>query len=230
MTQCTMYFVCIQCQLINYCLTITRLSGIKIASRAARLGMLESELFLLSETHADSLCEMIVRQGQQAVPNSDSEDSISRKKQLPSLVVIDSIQTMVCDAGGPSAAGGLVQVRECVALFLRLSKSTNVPVVLVGHVTKSGSVAGPRTVEHMVDCVLYLEGSALGGMMNNIRILRASKNRFGSTDEVGVYEMSRGQLLPVSDPSSLFLAHRASNDDMDGCATAIALEGRRGKA
>mmetsp|Transcript_35518 Transcript_35518/g.62340 ORF Transcript_35518/g.62340 Transcript_35518/m.62340 type:complete len:81 (+) Transcript_35518:241-483(+) len=76
----------------------------------------------------------------------------------PSLVVIDSIQTMLCDTAGSSAAGGITQVRECVGLFLRLAKSTSVPIMLVGHVTKNGDVAGPRTVEHMVDCVLYLEG------------------------------------------------------------------------
>lgn len=148
------------------------------------------------------------------------------------LMIVDSIQTMVCNAGGASAAGGITQVRECVGLFLRLAKSTGIPIVLVGHVTKSGNVAGPRTVEHMVDCVLYLEGgggegSPLGGL-HQIRMLRANKNRFGSTDEVGVYEMTAGRLQPVSDPSSLFMAHRSlMMNDVEGCAVCIALEGRR---
>ena len=164
----------------------------------------------------------------------------------PSLVIIDSIQTMVCDAAGASAAGGITQVRECVGLFLRLAKSTGVPIMLVGHVTKSGDVAGPRTVEHMVDCVLYLEGGALlgsgggggagsdsasgggGGGVSSLRILRAAKNRFGSSDEVGVYEMGQGgRLVPISDPSSFFLATRLDNIDAEGCAISVVLEGIR---
>jgi DNA repair protein RadA/Sms len=196
----------------------------QIASRASRLGIHEPELFLLSETHADTLAEQIVAHLDYDAP-ADSEEGMYRKKP-PSLVVIDSIQTMICDSGGSSAAGGITQVKECVALFLRLAKSTGIPVFLVGHVTKAGGVAGPRTVEHMVDCVLYLEGTDLGGSIN-LRVLRASKNRFGSADEVGVYEMTSGRLLPVSDPSSLFLAHRDTEDDSEGCAIAIALEGMR---
>lgn len=197
----------------------------QIASRASRLGIVEPELWLLSETHADSLCEQVVRASQPV--NGDTDASGYVRPKPPSLLVIDSIQTMICEAGGMSAAGGVTQVRECVAIFLRLAKSTGIPVLLVGHVTKSGDVAGPRTVEHMVDCVLYLEGSEQGGSSMNIRMLRASKNRFGSSDEVGVYEMTSGRLLPVSDPSSLFLAHRSTDDDAEGCAIAIALEGRR---
>jgi DNA repair protein RadA/Sms len=101
--------------------------------------------------------------------------------------------------------------------------------VLVGHVTKSGDVAGPKTVEHMVDCVLYLEGpgSTAAGTLSNLRTLRASKNRFGSADEVGVYEMTGGRLRPVSDPSSLFMAHRSGQEDLEGCAVAVSLEGMR---
>jgi DNA repair protein RadA/Sms len=184
-------------------------------------------LYLLSETHADTLAEQIVAHLHEAADfaPADGTDAILRRKP-PSLVVIDSIQTMICDSGGNSAAGGITQVRECVALFLRLAKSTGIPVFLVGHVTKAGGVAGPRTVEHMVDCVLYLEGTDHGGGIN-LRVIRASKNRFGSADEVGVYEMTSGRLLPVSDPSSFFLAHRNAEDDAEGCAIAIALEGMR---
>lgn len=206
----------------------------QIASRAERLGIIQSELFLSSETHADTLCAQIAsyltpHQPLHSIDNSaengDSKSSIRQKP--PSVVIIDSIQTMVCDAGGMSSSGGVTQVRESVALFLRLAKSSGIPVILVGHVTKSGDVAGPRTVEHMVDCVLYLEGGTESHGSMNIRVLRASKNRFGSSDEVGVYEMTSGRLMPVSDPSSLFLAHRVTEHDAEGCAIAIALEGRR---
>ena len=202
----------------------------QIASRAERLGIHETELFLLSETHADILCEQVVSQFYGASSSVDSEesgdDSVVLRKRAPSLIIVDSIQTIVCDAAGSSSAGGVSQVRESVALFLRLAKSTGIPVFLVGHVTKSGDVAGPRTVEHMVDCVLYLEGLLDQGALN-LRMLRASKNRFGSSDEVGVYEMTAGRLLPVSDPSSLFLAHRSSLEDTEGRATAVVLEGMR---
>jgi DNA repair protein RadA/Sms len=201
----------------------------QIASRASRLGIFESELWLLSETHVDTLAEQVVASYHQSEKTTkDGEVIPGQEAKPPALLIIDSIQTMVCESGGHSAAGGVTQVRECVALFLRLSKSTGIPIFLVGHVTKSGDVAGPRTVEHMVDCVLYLEGgdmSTIGGV--NLRMLRAAKNRFGSSDEVGVYEMTTGRLRPVSDPSSLFLSNRIDAEDSEGCAIAIALEGLR---
>ena len=201
----------------------------QIASRAARLGIIEGELFLLSETHVDTLAEQVVMSYQQPVTTTDEGEVIpGQVPKPPALLVIDSIQTMVCEAGGASSAGGVTQVRECVALFLRLAKSTGIPIFLVGHVTKSGDVAGPRTVEHMVDCVLYLEGgdmSTIGGV--NLRMLRAAKNRFGSSDEVGVYEMTTGRLCPVSDPSSLFLSNRIDSQDSEGCSIALVLEGLR---
>lgn len=200
----------------------------QIASRALRLGIHESELWLLSETHVDTLCEQVVASYHEPV-FVDSADIIpGQKPKPPSLIVIDSIQTMVCESGGASAAGGVTQVRECVGLFLKLAKSTGIPIFLVGHVTKNGDVAGPRTVEHMVDCVLYLEGGdhrTIGGV--NLRMLRAAKNRFGSADELGVYEMTSGRLLPVSDPSSLFLSTRIDSEDSEGCAISIILEGLR---
>ena len=146
----------------------------QIASRAVRLGIgtttassrdtSPSELYLLRQTHVDTLCEQVVshhmqpvHQPQRSSPSStdtDDDDDSSflaqpQQSNLPiSLLIIDSIQTMVCDAGGASHAGGITQVRECVAMFLRLAKSINVPILLIGHVTKSGEVAGPRTVEH----------------------------------------------------------------------------------
>jgi DNA repair protein RadA/Sms len=120
----------------------------QIASRALRLGIVEdtSELYLLRQTHVDTLCEQVVTHGMNH--GSRNEENDIPPPLSISLLVIDSIQTMVCDAGGTSYAGGITQVRECVAMFLRLAKSTNIPVLLIGHVTKSGEVAGPRTVEH----------------------------------------------------------------------------------
>ena len=200
----------------------------QIASRALRLGIHESELWLLSETHVDTLCEQVVSSYHPNDHMSAADAIPGQKAKPPSLIVIDSIQTMVCESGGASAAGGVTQVRECVSLFLRLAKSTGIPIILVGHVTKNGDVAGPRTVEHMVDCVLYLEGGdhrTIGGV--NLRMLRAAKNRFGSADELGVYEMTSGRLQPVSDPSSLFLSTRIDSEDSEGCAISIILEGLR---
>ncbi|KAL9180494.1 hypothetical protein ACHAXT_010947 [Thalassiosira profunda] len=214
----------------------------QIASRALRLGIQDPELLLWCETDADYIADMVANAAHNDLAFDDqmSDDLQSTKSpplsKLPSLVIIDSIQTMLCDAAGASAAGGITQVRECVGLFLRLAKSTGVPVMLVGHVTKSGDVAGPRTVEHMVDSVLYLEGGGLLGSggsdgtggVSSLRILRAAKNRFGSSEEVGVYEMGRGgRLVPVSDPSSFFLSTRQDNADAEGCAISVVLEGIR---
>ena len=219
----------------------------QIASRALRLGIQDPELLLWCETDADIIADTVVNSMYGSPPSFDTDGNNNKSSSpplatLPSLVIIDSIQTMLCDSGGSSAAGGITQVRECVGLFLRLAKSTGVPIMLVGHVTKSGDVAGPRTVEHMVDSVLYLEGGGLlgggssggsagaesGGGITSLRVLRAAKNRFGSSEEVGVYEMGQGgRLLPISDPSSFFLSSRLDNADAEGCAISVVLEGIR---
>ena len=209
----------------------------QIASRALRLGIIDPEMLLWCETDADVIADTVANSmyGPHLSFDIDDEDSKANGRDKPplsrppSLVIIDSIQTMLCDAAGSSSAGGITQVRECVGLFLRLAKSTGVPIVLVGHVTKSGDVAGPRTVEHMVDSVLYLEAGALiDGGTSSLRVLRAAKNRFGSSEEVGVYEMnSGGRLVPVSDPSSYFLSNRIEHADSEGCAVSIVLEGIR---
>jgi DNA repair protein RadA/Sms len=192
----------------------------QIASRADRLGIVSSELFLLTETNVNILSEQVIQLIESAMPSADG----SPPPSAPSLMVLDSIQTMMCDAGGSSASGGVTQVRECVALLLRLAKSTGIPIILIGHVTKKGDVAGPRTVEHMVDTVLYLEGTDSNAL--NLRLLRASKNRFGSNMAVGMYEMS-DRLVPISDPSSLLLANRVTNKDSEGTAIALSMEGVR---
>jgi len=138
----------------------------------------------------------------------------------PSLVVVDSIQTVYLD-GVSSAAGSVSQVRECAMALLRIAKSTGRPIFIIGHVTKEGSIAGPRMLEHIVDTVLYLEGDRF----QSYRLLRAVKNRFGSTNEVGVFEMRGDGMAEVSNPSELFLEEQLP--DADGSAIAITLEGTR---
>jgi DNA repair protein RadA/Sms len=138
----------------------------------------------------------------------------------PSLLVIDSIQTLSI-ASLDAAPGSVSQVRECGLRLLRLAKARALPVLLIGHVTKDGSVAGPRTLEHMVDAVLYLEGDAHHGY----RILSAAKNRFGSTHEIGVFEMRGDGLAEVSNPSERLLRERG--EPVPGSAVAAAIEGTR---
>jgi len=136
------------------------------------------------------------------------------------LVVIDSIQTLWLDAL-ESAPGTVAQVRACAAELIRLAKTRGFAVVLVGHVTKEGTLAGPRVLEHMVDATLYFEGDR----GHQFRILRAVKNRFGATDEIGVFEMTEGGLVEVVNPSALFLAERRGN--VSGSAVFAGIEGTR---
>lgn len=136
------------------------------------------------------------------------------------LLVVDSIQTVEDPAHG-SAAGSVVQVRECTAELVRFAKSTGTAVVLIGHVTKEGTVAGPRTLEHLVDAVLSLEGERTG----SFRLLRGVKNRFGSCDEVGVFSMDEAGMKGVEDPSAMFLADRLPG--IAGSAVFPGLEGIR---
>ncbi len=138
----------------------------------------------------------------------------------PELVIVDSIQA-IYSSGGASAAGTVSQVRDCAAALLRVAKAQNVPVFLVGHVTKEGAIAGPKVLEHMVDAVLQLEGERF----HAFRLLRSVKNRFGSTNEVGVFEMSERGMEEVLNPSELFLAERLPN--ATGSAIAVSMEGTR---
>lgn len=140
--------------------------------------------------------------------------------EKPDLVIIDSIQTVYLE-NLPSAAGSIAQVRECAMKLQQLAKSTSTAVVLVGHVTKDGAVAGPRTLEHLVDAVLYLEGERF----HHHRILRGVKNRFGTTDEIGIFEMTEKGLIEVKNPSKLFLAERLSNTP--GTVVTATIEGSR---
>jgi len=170
--------------------------------RAARLGVDAPRLLVLAET---DLAQMIAQ----------------IDAQQPALVVVDSIQTMY-RSDLPGAPGSVGQIRECTGDLLRVAKTEGGPAILiVGHVTKDGAIAGPRVLEHMVDTVLYFEGER----HHAYRVLRATKNRFGSTNEIGVFAMSGGGLVPVPDPSALFLAERPA--DASGSAVVCAVEGTR---
>ncbi len=154
-----------------------------------------------------------------------SETSLERtlvhvENVKPSLLVIDSIQTLERE-GVESAPGSVTQIRECTAAILRVAKEKNLPVLLIGHINKEGSLAGPKVLEHMVDVVLQFEGDR----QYMYRILRAIKNRFGSTSEIGIFEMLGTGLREVDNPSEMLLAHQ--NEEMSGIAIASTIEGIR---
>jgi len=176
-------------------------SGQQVRMRAERLGALAPAILLLAENDLDAICDAI-------------------RAEKPELAIIDSIQT-VTDAGFEGSAGSVTQVRESAARLMRLAKEIGVPVFLVGHVTKDGSIAGPRVLEHIVDTVLYLEGDR----RQELRILRATKNRFGSAEEIGVFAMGEGGLEEVPDPSAAILG--AAGPLATGTVTVAALEGTR---
>ncbi len=176
-------------------------SSSQIGLRAGRLDALRDQLMVLADNDLDQVLGEIER-------------------RRPRLAVIDSIQT-VNDSALETGPGSVPQVREATARILRMAKETGVTVVLVGHVTKEGAIAGPRLLEHMVDCVLYMEGERRQGM----RLLRATKNRFGSTEEVGLFTMGERGLEEVSDPSALLLER--STLAFPGTAAVPILEGTR---
>jgi DNA repair protein RadA/Sms len=174
----------------------------QVALSARRLGVEGKRFRVLSETDVDVIEATIL-------------------DERPRVAVVDSIQTLYSPelSGAP---GGVGQVRECAARLMRLAKSESIAVVLVGHVTKDGSIAGPRVLEHMVDTVLQFEGDRF----QNFRVLRALKNRFGSTNEVGVFEMTGQGMVEVEDPSAFFLSTR-EEDVPPGVVTVCLLEGTR---
>lgn len=169
--------------------------------RAGRMGSVSDDLLCLSETEVEAIGEHIAA-------------------TMPSCVIVDSIQTAYSteSAGAP---GSITQIRDAAAHLLMVCKQLHVPLFLVGHLTKSGVVAGPRILEHMVDTVLYFEGDR----NHNYRILRAVKNRFGSTNEIGIFEMAREGLKEVSNPSEIFLAERP--EGASGSVVVPVLEGTR---
>jgi DNA repair protein RadA/Sms len=174
-------------------------SAAQVALRAARLGGAE-RVEILAETELDVVCATL-------------------EAERPDVCVIDSVQTLHASALG-SAPGSVAQVREAAGRLLRVAKEAGVATVLVGHVTKDGAVAGPRVLEHLVDCVLQFEGDRY----HEHRVLRATKNRFGSTNELGVFEMTAAGLVGVPDPSQLF---GTTHPGEVGAAVACALEGTR---
>jgi DNA repair protein RadA/Sms len=172
----------------------------QVAARAQRIGASLDALPAASTTSLPPILELI-------------------RREAPDVVVIDSVQT-ISDPALPQPAASVVQVRECAAAIARVAREGGTAVVLTGHVTKDGSVAGPKTLEHVVDCVLSLDGERTGAL----RLLRATKNRFGPADETGVFSMTSAGLQEVRDPSAVLLADRATTS---GSVVSCAREGSR---
>ena len=193
------------CKAVNQKLKILYVAGEEspnqIKLRATRISLDGENVTVISDTDTLSVCEYI-------------------KADKPQLVMIDSIQTMQI-AEIASSAGSLVQVRESTNMLLRTGKALDIPILIVGHVNKGGDIAGPKVLEHIVDTVLYFEGER----NQSYRILRAIKNRFGSTNEIGVFEMTEKGLMAVENPSAMLLSGRLSNVS-GGCITCV-MEGTR---
>lgn len=185
--------------------TVLYVSGEESASqlkmRADRIGRGSENVFIVCETSLERIFEHIER-------------------VQPGLLIVDSIQTIASDAL-ESAAGSVSQVRECAARLLQYAKASSTPVLLIGHITKEGSLAGPKVLEHIVDAVLQFEGDS----KYMYRILRPIKNRFGSTSELGIYEMCQRGLREVTNPSELLLTH--TDEELSGMAVGVTLEGIR---
>ncbi len=176
-------------------------SASQVRLRAQRTGALQENLYLAAETDLATVLGQI--------------DEVK-----PQLLIVDSVQT-VSSSLSEGIAGGPSQVREVAATLIRVSKDRNLPVLLVGHVTKDGSIAGPRLLEHLVDVVCHFEGDR----QTSLRFIRAQKNRFGPTDEVGCFEMTGDGIAEVADPSGLFLSR--TRQPVSGTCVTVAVEGRR---
>jgi len=176
-------------------------SETQIKLRANRLGVTTENLYLLSETDLGTMLEMT-------------------RELKPDVVIADSIQTLY-NSDNTSSPGSVSQVKDCTMALMQLAKGSGITVFVVGHVNKEGSIAGPKVLEHMVDCVLYFEGENA----HNYRILRAAKNRFGSTNEIGVFEMVDTGLREVPNPSEMLLSGRPTH--APGTCVACAMEGTR---
>ncbi len=176
-------------------------SAQQVQLRAERLEAVHEGILMLAENDLDAICETIT-------------------VEAPRLAIVDSIQT-VTDSALNGSAGSVTQVRESAARLMRLAKETGIPIFLVGHVTKDGAIAGPRVLEHIVDTVLYLEGDR----RQELRLLRAMKNRFGSAEEIGVFAMGERGMEEVSDPSAALLGD--STAASPGTAVVVVMEGTR---
>ena len=173
----------------------------QISMRAKRLGLKSGKLYLLTETNVEKVLK-------------------SMDKLNPDILIVDSIQTMYHNESN-TVPGSVTQIRECAGVFIGKAKSENTAVLLVGHVNKEGSIAGPKVLEHMVDTVLYFEGES----RQNCRVIRAIKNRFGSTNELGVFEMTEKGLREVDSPSEMLLADRPQG--VSGNCAVCVIEGTR---
>ena len=193
------------CSKVNPEFTVLYVTGEEserqIKLRADRLRVCNDHLFIFSETDLDRIIK-------------------ASELTEPEIIVIDSIQT-IYDSEIPSTPGSMAQIRECTMRILRLAKENGITVFLIGHITKDGAIAGPKILEHMVDCVLYFEGE----QDTSFRILRAVKNRFGSTNEIGVFEMESDGLICVENPSEVMLSGRPEH--ASGSCVTCALEGTR---
>lgn len=176
-------------------------SAIQLKLRADRIGRGSDNCFIVCETSLENIFEHI-------------------HDVQPGILVIDSIQTIASDVLD-SSAGSVSQVRECAAQLLKYAKESNIPVILIGHITKEGSLAGPKVLEHIVDAVLQFEGDS----QYMYRILRPIKNRFGSTSELGIYEMNNKGLREVKNPSEMLISH--STDDLSGISIGVTIDGAR---
>lgn len=173
----------------------------QIKMRANRINVTNKDFYLLTETSTQTIFQEI-------------------KKLRPELVIVDSIQTLQSPLI-ESSPGSVSQIRECAAAFQRFAKESNIPVFLIGHITKDGSIAGPKILEHMVDTVLQFEGDRHYAY----RILRTLKNRFGSTSELGIYEMTGAGMIPVTNPSDILITQK--EEALSGIAIAATIEGMR---
>lgn len=193
------------CQSLGKTLSVLYVSGEEsqrqLKIRADRLGVDTENLNVLTETNAESINDFIYQ-------------------NRPDIVMIDSIQTM-CLPSLSSVPGSLAQVRECTNAYLHTAKSLDIPIIIVGHVNKDGAIAGPKVLEHIVDAVLYFEGEK----NLSYRVLRAVKNRFGSTNEIGVFEMNDTGLSEVPNPSAMLISGRPKN--VSGTCVACVMEGTR---
>lgn len=177
----------------------------QIAARAKRLNLSARKTFLICDIDVDNAIE-----------------SILSMPAPPALIIVDSIQTMRT-AACTNGMGSITQIRESAARFVELAKSSGTAVLLIGHVTKAGDIAGPRVLEHMVDVVLHLEGSE----RSDYRLLKGIKNRFGSTAEVGVFSMNGEGMADVPNPSELFMSSNVVSTGAEGSAVAVIMEGTR---
>ena len=193
------------CHFLGQTLRVLYVSGEEsqrqIKLRANRLGVADGELFILCENDAALVVDTMLT-------------------EKPDIVIVDSIQTMTLPTVA-SSAGSITQVKECTAAIMRAAKSADIPVFIVGHVNKDGAIAGPKVLEHMVDCVLYFEGDR----NTSYRLLRCVKNRYGSTNEVGVFEMRDRGLCEVENPSQMLLSGRPTQ--VSGTCVACTVEGTR---